>query len=85
MRVCEQRHELIHLNFGLRVHEDPRGNNHLDEFDAVGLSRAGGFTEVRVEPVEGNVLSITVMLATLGHFFRLTNLLQQLKEELCKY
>ena len=67
--ACEERHQLVHLNLGLSVHVDSRRDDHLNEFEAVCLSGADGLVEPWIEPVEGNVLSITVVLAAFSHTF----------------
>ena len=56
------------------MHVDARGHHHLNEFVVVCLCGADSLAETRAESVEGNVLSITVVLAALSHTFRLTNL-----------
>lgn len=51
------------------MHVDARGHHHLDEFVVVCLCRADFLAETRTETVEGNVLSITVVLAALSNTF----------------
>ena len=62
------------MDLGLGVHVDARGDHHLNELVVVGLCWADSLAETRTETVEGNVLRVTVVLAALGHSFRLTNL-----------
>ena len=72
--VREERDKLVQLDLGLGVHVDARGDHHLNELVVVSLCWADFLAETRTETVEGNVLSVTVVLAALGHSFRLTNL-----------